>query len=102
MIYTVLKENNEYNAYLFNDFSEFTSALIERDNVNLECAIILEAPKGKTYKEKKADIESKAIELSNNRAAGLYMSEEADIEYYFSYYGSKYGLLEDFHENAIC
>lgn len=102
MIYTVLKENDEYNAYLFNSFDEFTTALIERDNVNLECAIELSAPKGKTYQEKKADIEAKAIELSNNRAAGLYMSDEADIEYYFSYYGGKYGLLEDFHENAIC
>lgn len=102
MIYTVLKENEEYNAYLFNDFQEFTAALIERDNVNLECAIELSAPKGNTYQEKKTDIESKAIEYSNNTAGGLYQSECADIQDYFDYYGSKYGLLTDFHENAIC
>lgn len=102
MIYAVLKENEEYNATLFDSFEEFTAALIERDNVNLECAIELSAPKGNTYQEKKADIESKAIEYSNNTTEGLYQSECADIQDYFEYYGSKYGLLTDFHENAIC
>lgn len=102
MIYTVLKENEEYNAYLFNDFQEFTAALIERDNVNLECAIELSAPKGNTYQEKKADIESKAIEYSLNNAAGLSYGELSDIQDYFTVYGKRYGLLTDFYENAIC
>ena len=102
MIYTVLKENDEYNAYLFNDFNEFTQALIERDNVNLECAIDLCAPAGKTYSEKKSDIESKAIDFSNNQAGGLSYGELSDIQDYFSTYGSKYGLLTDFYENCIC
>lgn len=101
MIYAVLKENDEYNAYLFNDFNEFTAALIECDNVNLECAIELNEVSG-TYNEKKAAIESKAIEYSNNQAGGLSMGELSDIQNYFETYGKRYGLLSDFRENAIC
>lgn len=101
MIYTVLKENDEYNAYLFNDFNEFTAALIERDNVNLECAIELNEVNG-TYNEKKAAIEAKAIEYSNNQAGGLSYGEIADIQGYFETYGKRYGLLRNFREEDIC
>ena len=101
MIYTVLEENGEFNAYLFDNFEEFTAALIERDIVILQCAIELNEVSG-TYAEKKAAIESKAIEYSNNAANGLSYGELALIQGYFETYGKRYGLLEDFHENAIC
>ncbi len=102
MIYAVINENSRSNEHLFNSFEEFTATLIENPEAKLECSIMLDTPKGKTYQEKKSYIESAAIDLSNNRVGGLYWSEELDLQDYFEYYGGRYGLLTDFHENAIC
>lgn len=57
---------------------------------------------GKTYAERKADAESKAIEFSHFDASGLSWGEYAMISGYFEKVGRRYGLLTDFRENAIC
>ena len=79
--------------------------LFHRDtfNPNTEYSfIVLGAIKGKTYKERKADAESKAIDFSYFDTSGLSWGEYADIGSYFENIGKRYGLLRDFHENAIC
>lgn len=102
MIYAVIKdENNRENDHLFFSWEEYNIATF---NPELEtiCLIELGRLKGKTYQDRKKDIEQKAIELSNNRYGGLSYGEEAEIANYFEIYGKRYGLLTDFRENAIC
>lgn len=58
---------------------------------------------GKTYKDRKGDLLNKAIEYSNS--VGLIcmsMGEFAIIQDFFEKNGKRYGLLEEFRENAIC
>ena len=58
---------------------------------------------GKTYEERKNNLQSLAIDYSNN-FAGLPWSygELAEIGDFFYRNGKKYGLLKEFHENGIC
>ena len=101
MIYALLKENNIETAYLFYSYEELHRATFNPE-IETTCTIELGRLKGKTYKERKADIESKAIEFSNNQEGGLSYGELFEIEDYFRKYGKRYGLLTDFRENAIC
>ena len=101
MIYTVLKENDNETAYLFDLWDEYHSATFCPD-IEIICTIELGKLKGKTYQERKACIEDKAIDFSNNAAPGLSYGELAEIQGYFENYGKRYGLLTDFRENAIC
>lgn len=101
MIYAVLKIDNDDTANLFFSWEEYHKATFNPD-IEPICIIELGQIKGKTYQAKKAAIEDKAIEYSNNIAPGLSYGELFDIENYFSTYGKRYGLLRDFHENAIC
>ena len=57
---------------------------------------------GRTYAERKADLQNKAIEFSHNTAPGLYWSDEVIIQDFFETNGRRYGLLTEFRENAIC
>lgn len=60
---------------------------------------------GKTYKERKASVESIAIEYSNNaigESGDLFMSDILEIESWFYEQGKRYGLLKEFKENCIC
>ena len=100
MIYTVLKQNNDETAYLFYSWPEYHEATFSPD-IEATCTIELGRVKG-NYQDKKAAIQDKAIEYSNNNAPGLSYGEIADIQGYFETYGKRYGLLRDFRENAIC
>lgn len=59
---------------------------------------------GKTYQERKADLQDKAITWSND----LYLypcwsyGELADISEFFETNARRYGLLGEFKENCIC
>ena len=59
---------------------------------------------GKTYQERKNDLQNKAIEWSNS--VGQYpkwsYGELATIQGFFETNGRRYGLLKEFQENAIC
>lgn len=59
---------------------------------------------GRTYQERKNDLESKAIEYSNimGTLVNISWSEYADITDFFERNGRRYGLLTDFRENCIC
>lgn len=100
MIYAVLRQNNDETANLFFSWEEYHKATFNPE-IEPICIIELGRVKG-NYQDKKAAIEDKAIEYSNNQYPGLSYGELFDIENYFSTYGKRYGLLRDFHENAIC
>ena len=59
---------------------------------------------GKTYQERQSDLHGKAIEWSNS--VGQYpkwsYGELADIQGFFETNGRRYGLLNEFRENATC
>lgn len=59
---------------------------------------------GKTYKERKEDLYNKAVEWSNNQGeyAAWSYGELAVIQGFFEKNGKRYGLLNEFRENAIC
>ena len=59
---------------------------------------------GRTYTERKADLESKAIDYSNNMSEiyPISQGEIAEIENFFATNGKRYGLLTDFRMNCIC
>lgn len=82
----------DFNAYYNDTWSPCTRAT---------CVIRLQVS-GKTYAERKKDLEQKAIEYSLNQAPGLYWSDLAILQTFFETNGRRYGLLKDFIENAIC
>ena len=58
---------------------------------------------GKTYAERKVDLEGKAIEWSYAGGVACWSyGELADIQGFFEANGKRYGLLREFHENGIC
>ena len=63
----------------------------------------LSVVKGKTYSEKKKCLHDKAIEFSNYRSElyPLSYSESQVITEFFSRYGKRYGLINEFRENGI-
>ena len=82
-----------------------------RNNIPKGSEIIVCIPlvvKGKTYAEKKACLHELAIDwsLNSNEIYGnegsLSMGELMDIYSFFEINGKRYGLLEEFRENAIC
>lgn len=56
---------------------------------------------GKTYQDRKENVRQKAIEFSNFNFPGLFFSEMIWIENWFKKQAERYGLLEEFRENAI-
>lgn len=59
--------------------------------------------KGNNYAERKAYLEDLAIDYSNNFASLSWSySELAEIQDFFYKNAKRYGLLEEFRENAIC
>ena len=91
-------ETNETKAYL-TTYGVLRS-LTFPPHINAEC-IIEFTIHGKTYAEKKNNLRNMAIDYSNNRADGLYMSDIIAIENFFAENGKRYGLLNEFRENAI-
>ncbi len=56
---------------------------------------------GRTYQERKEDVRQKAIDFQRYDFPGLFWSEMLWIENWFKKQGERYGLLEEFRENAI-
>ena len=85
----------DYESYFRDTFNPDTKIIFTLDMSNVT---------GRTYAEKKACIESKAIDYSNNMSEIYPISygELAEISDFFETYGRRYGLLTDFRENAIC
>ena len=81
---------DEVNKFFFSPFYDFKY-------------IIPLQVHGKTYAEKKADLQAQAVDFSNV-VGSLVMSwgESAYISDFFERNGRRYGLLREFQENGIC
>lgn len=64
--------------------------------------VVLGKLTGRTYKERKAEVEQKAIDFQRIDEGGLSYGELALIQSYFETYGKRYGLMREFKENCIC
>lgn len=69
---------------------------------DIDGIVFLDTPKGKTYAEKKSDIRYKAIAYQSIDVGGLSYNELSIIQNYFETYGRRFGLIQEFKENAIC
>jgi len=84
-------DNETINSYYNVTFSPDTK----------EVVLITFRVSGKTYQERKEDVRQKAIEFSNFNFPGLFFSDMIWIENWFRKQAERYGLLEEFRENAI-
>ena len=66
-----------------------------------EVAFITFNVSGKNYQERKENVRQKAIDFQLNNFPGLFWSDMVWIENWFEKQGERYGLLEEFRENAI-
>lgn len=80
-------------------YDELHTATFEPSEYDL---LILDGSHGKTYKERKASIEEQAIDYSYMFDIPRSWYDIMNIGDYFTTYGKRYGLMEDFKENAIC
>lgn len=83
-------------AYSYEELYKATFTPTEYD------ILLLNGAHGATYKERKHSIEEQAIEYSNMRNIDISFYDLVNIQDYFTKYGKRYGLLQDFHENVIC
>ena len=57
---------------------------------------------GKTYAEKKEYLRNLSIDFQSAIDCDLSYGELADIYNFFEVNGKRYGLIQEFRENAIC
>lgn len=57
---------------------------------------------GRTYAEKKEYLRNLAIDFQSANDCDLSYGELADIYNFFEVNGKRYGLIQEFRENAIC
>lgn len=84
-------DNETINSYYNVTFSPDTK----------EVALITFRVSGKTYQERKEDVRQKAIDFQMHNFPGLFWGEIMWITDWFEEQARRYGLLEEFRENAI-
>ena len=100
-------------TYLHYSINETEENILCIDNSMLNCVLSIPGIvitcridftiHGKTYQERKASLETLAIEFSNfGDTAGLYGTDMWYINDFFRRNGKRYGLLTDFIENCLC
>lgn len=101
MFYGVFEQDGEYYGGVYDSWDEWHSDTFSPDTEIL--ALFDFKAHGKTYAEKKENVRNNAIDYSNTWGEiNLSYGELSDIQDYFERYGKRYGLLEEFRENAIC
>lgn len=91
-----------YYGGIYTDITREQAAAEVGEN-NIVCYIPL-VVSGRSYQERKADLQEKAIEWSNTQGSyGAWSyGELATIQDFFERNGRRYGLLKEFQENCIC
>lgn len=90
---TTAKLYRDYDKWFFDTFSP-----IYDDKYIIDLKV-----SGKTYSERKNDLQEKAIEYSHILDyLNISLSDLLDISDFFEKNGKRYGLLKEFAENAIC
>ena len=103
MILATLRNAGKTDTYIFNSSAEYSKVINDPEN-----EILYELPfglTGKTYEEKKAALAGVAFEFSTaskEEIHDLSMNELNIIFGWFERNGKRYGLLNEFRENAIC
>ena len=104
-MYHHLSFKNGSNPYICTNEFEFLYMFKKYEIEMLKPGFYLvhDLRKNKTYDAMKAAAESLAIDYSHTFTdASLSWGEVSDLQDIFETLGKRYGLLRDFHENAIC
>ena len=89
------------NCVEFGDELEERKAKAAEDDLEIVEEVEL-AVKGKTYKERKDSLYNVGVDYSHFDLDGFSYSEFADVGAWFETNGKRYGLYQEFRENAIC
>lgn len=85
---------------VFTSWSEYRTATFSPDCV-IECVRQLKI-KGRTYAERRENLRNLAIDIQSADNGGMSYSEWAILGDFFDKNARRYGLLNEFRENAIC
>lgn len=100
MFFAKYNINNVTTAELYSNWEQFS-----RDTFNPYTRVytLIEfVIHGKDYQSRKTSLHDLAVEWSNADTEGICLSDLCDIQNWFYLKGKRYGLLEEFRENAIC
>lgn len=101
MFYARFKVNGITEEYIYHSWLAFYSDTFNPETV-IE-AIIEFKVKGKSYAERKSNLENIAIDWSYEVGnTALSVGEYGSICNWFEKTGKRYGLLTEFKENCIC
>lgn len=95
-----IDSNGNKQANLYHGYSKWFEDSFSPDTI--VNAIIDFKIHGRTYAEKKEHCRNLAIEFQHAEDGGLSYGELADIQNFFEVNGKRYGLIQEFRENAIC
>lgn len=95
-----IDSNGNKQANLYHGYSKWFEDSFSPDTI--VNAIIDFKIQGRTYAEKKEHCRNLAIEFQYANDGGLSYGELADIQNFFEVNGKRYGLIQEFRENAIC
>lgn len=85
---------------VFTSRDEYHAATFSPDCV-IECVRTLQV-KGRTYAERRDNLRDLAIDIRNADNGGMSYGEWAILGDFFDKNARRYGLLNEFRENAIC
>ena len=103
MFYAKLKQGGQTVGNLYHDFQDYVNDTFSPDVETLD--IIPLTVHGKNYRERRADLEDKAIDFQNDYFdpdVEIPVLDSSEIMHWFEKMGKRYGLLKEFRENAIC
>lgn len=98
----IYQDNKKIEGGIYNGISyETAAAEIGENNILLYIPLTVS---GRTYADRKNNLRDKAIEYQNScyDFCGFSYGEIGDIQAFFENNGRRYGLLQEFRENAIC
>ena len=95
-----IDSNGNKQANLYYGYSKWFEDSFSPDTI--VNAIIDFKIHGKTYAEKKEYLRNLAIDFQYANDCDLSYEELADIYSFFEVNGKRYGLIQEFRENAIC
>lgn len=100
MFFAKFSINGHETAQIYDSWTQFNKDTFSPDT---EIKTLIEfVIHGKDYQTRKTNLHDLAVEWSNCDSEGIDMWDSCDIANWFFLKGKRYGLLEEFHENAIC
>lgn len=97
-------ESEQYNSIYYKNKLGYKSWEEDTFNPSTKNISLLDlTTKGKTYKERKCNLEELAKEWQNGFSSlNWSYNELIEIQNFFYKNGKRYGLLKEFKENCIC